>query len=172
MTKLITSLALSALAITLLLKTEARKGNVGQIAQVESADDFCFFLPPMKGGGISENEDRAVAFCTKPMSKAPGARLFPEGFIESAHFKENKEQNWVQVTGKMAPKLYSLSTKDGGGQYDVKAPVGAACANYKYFVNMVEPDGSTFCMRCCQTKEDCPVGKSTYGCQAVIDGKY
>ncbi|KAF9898197.1 hypothetical protein EC991_000540, partial [Linnemannia zychae] len=73
------------------------------------------------------------------MSKAPGARLFPEGFIESAHFKENKEKNWVQVTGKMTPQIYSLSVKDGGGQYDVKAPVGAACAGYKYFVNMVEP---------------------------------
>lgn len=110
----------------------------------------------------------------------------------------------------MTPQVYSLSTKDGGGQYDVKAPVGAACADYKYFVNMVEPgkflpsfispacmncrptvcpwmltfshfltphlfapkDGSLFCMRCCQTKEDCPVGKSTYGCRAVIDGKY
>ncbi|KAF9277353.1 hypothetical protein BKA57DRAFT_434935 [Linnemannia elongata] len=170
MTKLIASLALSTLA--LLAAVQARKGNIGQIAQVQSAENFCFFLPPMEGGNIADNEDRAVAFCTKPMSKAPGARLFPEGFIESAHFKENKEQNWVQVTGKMTPQVYSLSTKDGGGQYDVKAPVGAACADYKYFVNMVEPDGSLFCMRCCQTKEDCPVGKSTYGCRAVIDGKY
>ncbi|KAF9146485.1 hypothetical protein BGX30_014550 [Mortierella sp. GBA39] len=170
MTKFIAFFALSALA--LLGAVQARKGNIGQIAQVQSAENFCFFLPPMEGGNISDNEDRAIAFCTKPMSKAPGARLFPEGFIESAHFKENKEQNWVQVTGKMVPQLYSLSTKDGGGQYDVKAPVGAACADYKYFVNMVEPDGSLFCMRCCQTKEDCPVGKSTFGCRAVIDGKY
>ncbi|KAF8945625.1 hypothetical protein BGZ47_002280 [Haplosporangium gracile] len=170
MTKLIASLALSALA--LLLTIEARKGNIGQIAQVQSAENFCFFLPPMEGGNIADNEDRAVAFCTKPMSEAPGARLFPEGFIESAYFKENKEQSWVQVTGKMVPQVYNLSTKDGGGQYDVKAPVGAACAGYKYFVNIVEPNDSLFCMRCCQTKEDCPVGKSTYGCRAVIDGEY
>ncbi|KAF9155291.1 hypothetical protein BG015_010406 [Linnemannia schmuckeri] len=170
MTKLIASLALSALAF--LLTTEARKGNIGQIAQVQSAENFCFFLPPMEGGIIADNEDRAVAFCTKPMSKAPGARLFPEGFIESAYFKENKEQNWVQVTGKMVPQAYNLSIKDGGGQYDVNAPVGAACADYKYFVNLVEPNGSLFCMRCCQTKEDCPVGRSTYGCRAVIGGKY
>ncbi|KAF9925519.1 hypothetical protein FBU30_004683 [Linnemannia zychae] len=170
MTKLISTLILSTLA--LFLAVEARKGNSGQIAQVESSDNFCFFLPPKEGGDISDNEDRAVAFCTKPMSKAPGARIFPEGFIQSAHFKEDKEKDWVQVTGKMAPKIYALSKKDGGGQYDIKAPVGSACAGYKYYVNMVEPDGSIFCMRCCQTKEDCPVGKSTYGCKGVLGEQY
>ncbi|KAF9085428.1 hypothetical protein BGX29_000827 [Mortierella sp. GBA35] len=174
MTKITTSLAALALSLSALLlaSVEARKGNVGQIAQVESAENFCFFLPPMEGGNIADNEDRAIAFCTKPMTKAPGARIFPEGFIESAHFKENKEKKWVQVTGRMTPKIYSLDVKDSGGQYDVKAPVGAACADYKYFINMVEPDGLIYCMRCCQTKEDCPFGKSTYGCKAVIEGKY
>jgi len=53
-----------------------------------------------KLGSISDNEDKAIAFCTKKLANAPGAKLFPKGFIESAHFKENKEKNWVQVTGK------------------------------------------------------------------------
>lgn len=174
MTKIFSSIvALSAAALFVLSSAEAGKGKHGQIASVESAEDFCFFLPPKMGvGTISENEDKAIAFCTKELSGAPGAKIFPEGFIESAHFKEDKEKNWVQVTGKIAPKLYAMSKKDGGGQYDVKAPVGAMCANYNYFVNMVEPDGSIYCIRCCETKEDCPVGKSTYGCKAVIDGTY
>ncbi|KAG0206693.1 hypothetical protein BGX28_001892 [Mortierella sp. GBA30] len=152
--------------------TEARKGKNGQIAAVESQENFCFFLPPEAGGDVSEAEDNAIAFCTNPMDTAPGAKIFPKGFIESAHFIEDRERNWVQVTGRLVPKLYSLSNKDKGGQYDVRAPEDATCANYKYFVNMVEPDGSIYCMRCCQTKEDCPVGKSTYGCKVVIDGKY
>ncbi|KAF9393205.1 hypothetical protein CPC16_002573 [Podila verticillata] len=145
----------------------------GQIAAVESADNFCFFLPPQDSNrNISDNEDKAIAFCTKKLDNAPGAQLFPEGFIQSAHFKRDTEKDWVQVTGKMVPKNYALNKKDGGGQYDVKAPVGAMCAGYKYFVNMVEPDGSIYCMRCCATKEDCPVGKSTYGCKSVIGGTY
>ncbi|KAF9900207.1 hypothetical protein EC991_007775, partial [Linnemannia zychae] len=73
MTKLITSLAFTAFTILAAIQVQARKGNIGQIAQVESAENFCFFLPPMEGGNISDNEDRAIAFCTKPMSKAPGA---------------------------------------------------------------------------------------------------
>lgn len=122
---------------------DAKKGNKGQIAAVESADNFCFFLPPEDSNhDISDNEDKAIAFCTKELDDAPGAQLFPEGFIQSAHFKRNTEKDWVQVTGKMAPKIYALNKKDGGGQYDVKAPVGAMCAGYKYFVNMVEPGKS------------------------------
>ncbi|KAG0051534.1 hypothetical protein BGZ83_003575 [Gryganskiella cystojenkinii] len=111
--------------------------NYGQIAT------------PEKAGTISENEDKAIAFCTRKLMDAPGAQIFPEGFIESAHFKENKEKNWVQGTDRTTPGIFSWRKKDGGDQYDIKAQIGAACANYRYFVNIVEPDGSIYCARCC-----------------------
>ncbi|KAG0340714.1 hypothetical protein BG000_011271 [Podila horticola] len=151
----------------------AKKGNYGQIASVESADKFCFFLPPQDSNrNISDNENTAIAFCTKPLDNAPGAQIFPEGFIESVHFKRNTDRNWVQVTGKIVPQVYELDENDSGGQYDIVAPVGAMCAGFKYFVNMVEPDSSIYCMRCCAVKDDCPVGRSTFGCTDVIDGIY
>ncbi|KAG0090746.1 hypothetical protein BGZ93_001050 [Podila epicladia] len=175
----LTFLSLTVLSAFALLSScpnhavNAKDGNYGQIASVESADNFCFFLPPQDSNrNISDNEDKAVAFCTKPTDSAPGAQIFPEGFIESAHFKRNTAKDWVQVTGRMVPWVYALDENDDGGQYDVKAPVGAMCAGYKYFVNMVEPDESIYCMRCCADKDDCPVGKSTYGCRDVIDGRY
>ncbi|KAI1321148.1 hypothetical protein EDD11_007714 [Mortierella claussenii] len=132
--------ALTISAIILLSSSEATTvGKVGQIASVQSDQEFCFFLPPEKGGDIAKNEDRAIAFCTKPLSAAPGARLFPPGFIQTANFAQNTEKDWVQVTGKMSPSVYDLPESDSGGQYDIKAPVGSACANYNYFVNLVEP---------------------------------
>lgn len=119
----------------------ARMGRYGQIASVESANEFCFFLPPERGGNIAANEDRAVAFCTAPLADAPGAQVFPQDFIQTANFKANKTQQWVQVTGRILNSAYNLPMTDQGGQYDHKAPIGAACANYRYFVNLIEPGG-------------------------------
>ncbi|KAG0236060.1 hypothetical protein BGW42_004168 [Actinomortierella wolfii] len=144
----------------------------GQIAAMNGVTDFCWFLPPVVGGNIAANEDRAVAFCTRNQKNAPNANVFPKGFIQSAHWVKNSTSDWVQVTGRFNPEKYKLSRKDGGGQYDIKAPVGAQCAGYKYFVNMVEPDIGEYCMRCCKNKLDCPVNKSTYGCRRVLGGNY
>ncbi|KAF8932465.1 hypothetical protein EDD21DRAFT_153125 [Dissophora ornata] len=172
MTKIIASLIPLALSAVLFSSSavEAARGKVGQIASIQSSDNFCFFLPPGRGGIIADNEDRAVAFCTKPLSGAPGARTFPQGFIQSAHYDSGNE--WVQVTGRIDNSAYGLSRSDGGGQFDVIAPKGAACANYEYFVNIIEPDKSIYCIRCCNNKSDCNTGKSTYGCQSVLGGDY
>ncbi|KAK3815463.1 MAG: hypothetical protein J3Q66DRAFT_389290 [Benniella sp.] len=84
-------------------------GRHGQIASVESANDFCFFLPPERGSDIAANEDRAVAFCTAPLADAPGAQIFPQDFIQTANFKANKTRQWVQVTGRISNSAYGLS---------------------------------------------------------------
>jgi len=68
----------------------------GQIAALDSADSYCFFLPPMVGGDIAANEDSAIAFCNKPNDKAPGAKIFPDGFVLSAHWASS--DSWVQIT--------------------------------------------------------------------------
>ncbi|KAF9978956.1 hypothetical protein BGZ73_007843 [Actinomortierella ambigua] len=144
----------------------------GQTAAMNNVRDFCWFLPPVVGGNIAANEDRAVAFCTRDQKNAPNANIFPAGFIQSAHWVANTTNHWVQVTGRFNPDKYKLSRKDGGGQYDIKAPVGSKCAGYNYYVNMVEPDTGIYCMRCCANKLDCPVNKSTYGCKHVLGGNY
>jgi hypothetical protein len=127
-------------------------------------------MPPQAGGDIAANEDRAIAFCTTSDSSAPSAQLFPSGFIQSANFA--KGPGYVQITGKIDSTKYSLSENDRGGQYDIKAPVGSACAGYAHYVNLIEPHSNTMCIRCCKEKKDCNTGKSTYGCAAVIPGDY
>ncbi|KAF9916196.1 hypothetical protein BX616_004365 [Lobosporangium transversale] len=124
----------------------------------------------MYRGGIAENEDKAVAFCSKPMAEAPNAGILPKGFVKSLHLVCTRR--YVQITGRIDRSKYGLSRKDAGGQYDIKAPVGAKCAGYPYFVELVEPDIQIYCMRCCRNKSDCPTHKSTKGCKAVISGDY
>ncbi|KAG0206694.1 hypothetical protein BGX28_001893 [Mortierella sp. GBA30] len=169
------SLLVSSLVLTILSVASAAPAKAkvtGQIGAINSAKDFCLFLPPMYGGGIAENEDSAVAFCTNPISTAPKAGVLPKGFIKSANFVKNASKDYVQVTGRIDRSKYGLSKNDGGGQYDIKAPVGAKCAGYNYFVELVEPDIEIYCIRCCKNKVDCPVNKSTYGCKKVLGGSY
>ncbi|KAI8599727.1 hypothetical protein EDD21DRAFT_355206 [Dissophora ornata] len=136
----------------------------GQIGAIISAKDFCLFLHPLPGGDISKSEDRAVA--------PPNAGPLPQGFIKSAHFLSNKADNYVQVTGRIDRNKYKFSADDGGGQYDIKAPVGSKCAGYNYYVEFIEPDSQIYCIRCCKDKADCPVNKSNYGCEKVLGGNY
>lgn len=79
-----------------LLAVGAQAQIKGQIASVDAADNYCFFLPPMVGGDIAENEDRAIAFCNKPNTRAPGAKIFPPGFVLSSHWATGP--GWVQIT--------------------------------------------------------------------------
>ncbi|CAO3563679.1 unnamed protein product [Mortierella alpina] len=137
----------------------------GQIASLDSADNYCFFLPPMVGGDIAANEDRAIAFCNKPNSRAPGAKIFPPGFVLSAHWASGKD--WIQISGQIDPVQYQLNPCDTGGQYDIKAPVGATCAGYAHFVNVIEPEIGAYGMKCCQQKADCDVSHSTYGVRRI-----
>ncbi|KAK3834723.1 MAG: hypothetical protein JOS17DRAFT_737561 [Linnemannia elongata] len=159
----------SALAI-LSLSASAAPGKPGQIVQITSSTNWCMMMPPQAGGDIAANEDRAIAFCTSPSSSAPAARIFPDGFIQFANFA--KGDGYVQITGKIDASKYSLSDSDRGGQYDIKAPVGSACAGYNHYVNLIEPHSNTMCIRCCKEKKNCNTGKSTYGCAAVIPGDY
>ncbi|KAF8932257.1 hypothetical protein EDD21DRAFT_343878 [Dissophora ornata] len=169
------SLLVSAvLATVLAVASTSDAGSVkGQTGVIKSEKEFCLFLPPMFGGDIAANEDRAVAFCTKAnMTGAPKAGVLPTGFIKSAHLTRNSQRNWVQITGRMDGKKYGLKKSDGGGQYDIKAPVGSKCAGYNHYVELVEPDIDIYCIRCCKEKVDCPVNKSTYGCKKVLGGNY
>ncbi|KAG0276168.1 hypothetical protein BGZ95_007874 [Linnemannia exigua] len=152
---------------------EAAAAASGQTAVIINATDYCIFLPPKYGGDIAENEDRAVAFCTKPnLPGAPNARVLPAGFIASSHYIVNSSKGYVQITGRIDRSKYGLSKNDGGGQYDLRAPVGSKMTGYNAFVQLTEPDVEIFCIRACKNKSDCPVNKSTYGCEKVLGGDY
>ncbi|KAF8967573.1 hypothetical protein BGZ46_000138 [Entomortierella lignicola] len=169
----------AALAATaLLLSTSVseaaplRKRDYGQTAALISETEYCIFLPPSQGGNIADNEDRAVAFCNVQIPDAPNAGILPDGLIQSIHFVENTDEEWVQITGRLNPSAYGLSSSDEGGQYDMRAPVGASFTGYNAFVQITEPDSEIYCLRVCKNKSNCPVNKSQYGCEAVIGGDY
>ncbi|KAF9916195.1 hypothetical protein BX616_004364 [Lobosporangium transversale] len=147
-------------------------GPNGQTAALISTSQYCLFLPRDYGGDIAESEDDAVAFCNTAIPTAPNARKLPTGFVQSIHFVNNTSKSYVQITGRIDRSKYGLSESDGGGQYDIKAPVGSKCAGYGYYVQLLEPDEEIYCLRCCKNKSDCPVNKSTYGCRDVLGGDY
>lgn len=121
----------------------------GQIAQVVDAKNFCVFLPPTDSAdrNIADAEWEAQAFCTGKAPLATNAGKLASGFIQSAHYVATDQ--YVQVTGQIDPIKAKLNTTDEGGQMDIKAPKGSSCAGWKYYVNLIEPAGNTYCMRCC-----------------------
>lgn len=144
----------------------------GMIAQVVDANDFCVFLPPDDATDriISDSEWNANAFCMGNTPLAKNAGTLPSGFIKSAHYV--KTDAYVQVTGQMDYTKANLVGSDGGGQMDVKAPVGSSCAGWSYYVNLIEPESNTYCMRCCNDTTNCNRGISEKGCAHIIPGDY
>ncbi|KAF8932255.1 hypothetical protein EDD21DRAFT_391515 [Dissophora ornata] len=149
-----------------------REIQFGQTAAVISDTAYCLFLPPMPGGNIAESESDAVAFCNTQIPIAIGARLLPAGLVQTVHFVENTEEEWVQITGRMDISAYNLSPDDHGGQYDMRAPIGSTCAGYNAFVQITEPNLGTYCMRCCRNSDSCPTGRSELGCAGLLGGNY
>ncbi|KAF7723398.1 hypothetical protein EC973_002042 [Apophysomyces ossiformis] len=144
----------------------------GQVAQVVDSTNFCIFLPPTDSTdrNISDTEWDANAFCMGNTPKATGADQLPSGFITSAHYVATDD--YVQVTGQMDPAKANLNTTDEGGQYDIKAPNGSSCAGWSYYVNLIEPINSIYCIRCCNDTTNCNRGISQDGCRRVVPGDY
>ncbi|KAF9356350.1 hypothetical protein BGX26_005388 [Mortierella sp. AD094] len=166
------ALAATALFISTSQAAPIHRRDYGQTAALISDTEYCIFLPPEQGGNIADNEDRAVAFCNVAIETAPNAGIIPQGLIQSLHFVENTDEGWVQITGRLDPSAYGLSSDDQGGQYDMRAPVGASYPGYNAFVQITEPNSGTYCLRVCKNESDCPVNKSEYGCETVIGGDY
>ncbi|KAG0019116.1 hypothetical protein BGZ81_009911 [Podila clonocystis] len=167
MTKSIFALAIAAVAL-LCFNADAAALPSGMTLALISETQYCIFLPSKPGQTISDSEDSAVTFCNKAIPSAPNARTLPTDFIKSLHWVSNTSKGYVQITGRIDRSKYSLPASDGGGQYDIKAPSGAKCSGYPYFVELVEPDTQIYCLRCCKNKADCPVNKSTYGLKRLL----
>ncbi|CAO3629342.1 unnamed protein product [Cunninghamella echinulata] len=145
----------------------------GVAIQVLSESQFCVYLPKEAGMIISENENEAIPYCTNT-TLAPFSRPFPSQFIKTAHF--NQTATYVQVIGKLNPTINKqnrlLDESDQGGQYDELNLPRGTCNQYRYWVNLIEPDASLYCIRCCQKKKDCNTKISTHGCKEIIPGPY
>lgn len=157
---------LGFLAITSALPTK-RAPDSGYSIQLLSDTEFCSFVPPKAGDDVGATENDGIPKCT---NTSLGGELFPTGFIKTAHYV--KEASYVQVTGTINRSAYDLNANDGGGQYDNRDIDGVTCNGYKYFVNLIEPDSQTFCIRCCEEQSDCRLGISTQGCGAIVPGNY
>lgn len=144
----------------------------GMIAQVVDSTNFCVMLPPPgeMSAPLSDNEWDSQAYCLGDTPKAIDANTLPDGFIQSAHYVATDE--YVQVTGQFDPTKIGLNPADDGGQTDIMAPKGSSCAGWKYYVNLIEPSGNTYCMRCCNDTKNCNRGISEKGCAHIIPGDY
>ncbi|KDN50864.1 hypothetical protein K437DRAFT_255037 [Tilletiaria anomala UBC 951] len=129
--------------------------GMGRQAYINSATDFCLFLPPNPvQDDLVQAEADAVAYCINAFN---GTRPMPDGFITSAHFR--KTDHYVQVVGTFNPAVMNLDVQDCGGEYDnhgaqgVGNPVGAAISganNFFQFIGSCDiPGQSTFGIRAC-----------------------
>lgn len=144
----------------------------GMIAQVIDSQNFCVMLPPpgQMNAPLSDNEWDSQAYCIGNTPKAVGANTLPDGFIQSAHYVATDD--YVQVTGQIDPSKIGLNPLDEGGQCDIMAPKGSTCAGWEYYVNLIEPAGNTYCMRCCNDSTNCNRGISQDGCARIVPGDY
>ncbi|CEG70610.1 hypothetical protein CU097_004458 [Rhizopus azygosporus] len=135
--------------------------------QVLSDTQFCSFLPGTPGQDVATTEKQGKPFCT---NSSLGGYTFPSGLILTAHYL--KTDSYSQVTGTFDPSVYNLSSTDNGGQYDNRDQSQHKCNDLDYFVNLIEPNGGTFCIRCCESQADCNIGISQDGCRKVVPGDY
>ncbi|ORX47016.1 hypothetical protein DM01DRAFT_1410400 [Hesseltinella vesiculosa] len=145
--------------------------NTTYTLSVNSPTSFCMFMPPHKGDSVGGTISKGVPQCTS--SKLSNShRVFPKGFIVSAHYAINNTEHFEQITGKIDPSKYGLSTSDQGGQYDYQQISGVLCNYDHFFVALLEPAHNRFCIRCCKYSRDCVTDESSKGCPAVIPGAY
>ncbi|KAJ2960096.1 hypothetical protein NQZ79_g4488 [Umbelopsis isabellina] len=150
----------------------ATVASAQQIVSIVDSTDFCLFMPTpgQEDMNISDSEQDATVYCLGNAPQATGAGKLPSGFILSAHYVSTSD--YVQITGQINPTAGGLNATDDGGQYDIAAPNGASCAGYQYFVQLIEPSGNDYCIRCCNSETDCNRGISQDGCARVIPGDF
>ncbi|KAF9370721.1 hypothetical protein CPB97_002526, partial [Podila verticillata] len=76
---------------------------------------------------------------------------------------------FIQLTGCIRPEtLDRLNSDDDGGQYDSSGgesgrgnPADSKCEGYNHYVEITEPADKRFCIKCCDSSEDCPLDKDT-----------
>ncbi|KAF7377928.1 putative allergen protein [Mycena sanguinolenta] len=181
-------LLLSAFSATLssaaVLEARAAPDNT---VSVTSTTNYCMIMPRNAHTNIGDSEQTGGmrSYCSASAHSSPSQGTLPGNFWRAREvaFKSGNGKNgkkYAQLTGCInASSLDRLNPRDDGGQYDSSGgaggrgnPQGSACAGYSHYVELVEPSANRACIRCCNDAADCPTGKDTQGCPAVISGNY
>ncbi|KAF9948517.1 hypothetical protein BGZ72_009590 [Mortierella alpina] len=142
----------------------------GKTALIMDQNYFCLFLPVRGQPVVSALQGKFVAgpACTPELSRVLGTETLPYDFIQSSNVVKDARKKWVQVSGRIDPAQYDFSKKDQGAAYHHGIAKGATCLGYSHFIQFIEPNTKTYCLRCCENKKDCPVEKSREGCKAAF----
>ncbi|CAE6428632.1 unnamed protein product [Rhizoctonia solani] len=179
------SSALLVLSATLALASPLQpRAAPDNTVLIESATKYCMVMPRKAHTDIGDSETPGGmrVYCSASARTDNSQGLFPDSFWKKVTYKSGtgkKGKKYVQLTGRINKGFSQLNDNDGGGQYDSSGgaggkgnPQGSVCKGYAHYVQLVEPDVSRACIRCCQDYDDCPLDKDTAGCPSVIPGTY
>lgn len=129
-------------------------GTQNTTVSITNGSAFCLMLTGYGVFPVAQNEGCASSYCYGPASKLGPA--MPKGYILSANYEKKSE--YVQVTGCIDSSVWDQNPLDQGGQMDSHGwPY--TCQGYKKFVSLIEPATNTYCIRCCNSMNDCNTGK-------------
>jgi hypothetical protein len=164
-------------------------GGPGNVIAVESATNFCIFLPPFRSDpndyiSIEYSEgyplappeiakDFARAHCTQANSNAPGHEMMYDDFLTGVHFGRNDSMAWI--TGRIDATKAPIKVTSGGFfdlDDNVNSPPGGMCHGYDSFFNMINPVDGIFCLKCCKGIKGCNISNWQQGCAGMVPGDY
>ncbi|GAA5933237.1 uncharacterized protein JCM15063_001262 [Sporobolomyces koalae] len=91
--------------------TDDSQDSMCQTVMVNTVEDFCLWAPHTPNRTIDESATEEVAWCT---ASGHGARIMPEGTIQSAHMLVTP--HYTQITGKGDFTKINIAAGDKGGQ--------------------------------------------------------
>ena len=168
------------------LDTPVNQTSVSRMATVNSLDDFCMFGPLDLDTPISDQEERTVAWCTKPRNNA---RVIPDGTLTAVHFV--KTDLYIQIMALGDFTKIGIKAGDSGGELDPHGatgkgnPIGGVVSSnitgkdvfYKEWMNYVGHD--IMCFRVCTAGSDqakpqteCEHTLDEMGCNWIMPGDY
>ncbi|KAL4399893.1 hypothetical protein ACI68E_002802 [Malassezia pachydermatis] len=168
------------------VNTPINQTSTARLASINSIDDWCTFGPLDMGTKVANQEERVVAWCTKPRNNA---RVIPDGTVMGAHFV--KTPLYVQVMALGDFTKIGVQPGDTGGELDphgqfgtgnpaggnVTSNVSGKDVFYQEWMNYIGHD--IMCFRVCIAGSDqatpateCQHTLDEMGCQWVMPGDY
>ena len=169
-----------------MMDTPVNQTSDARLASINSADDWCTFGPLDLDLPVSDQEERTVAWCTKPRNNA---RVIPDGTLTAVHFV--KTPLYVQVMALGDFTKIGIKANDSGGELDPHGQYGGGNPKggdvtsnvtgkdvfYKEWMNYVGHD--IMCFRVCTAGSDqakpgveCEHELDKMGCPWVMPGDY